>query len=1334
MNMKYNSQSTLFLRKALVVSLVMGVIVSPLFPLTALASDDFSNTSFSESESSDRSQKEDTRENTTENKSGTDIVEAQNNIIISDTGTTQSTSRSDTYRNSSSRSRSLSPKVVFDVVPQMSSLLLIGPQASAIPTSGAILYTVVIDENTANGPVLGPYHDVYGIDTENIGDLNQDGVIDIAVGAYFSDFSGLDRGAFYIHFMSTDGSVDSTVRIDGDTPNGAKLENKDLYSVSIAGIGDLNGDGIIDLAVGAHFSDIGGLDKGVVYIHFMNTNGSIKSTVTIDDLTRNGPVLAPGDSYGVSIANLGDLDGDGVTDIAVGAFYRDIGGDKRGSLFINFLNIDGSVKSTAEINGLTPNGPTLNNDDRYGVSIENIGDLNKDGVIDIAVGTWFADINGENTGNVFIHFLNTNGSVKSTTKINDLTENGPILEPYDQYSTSIANMGDLNGDGVTDIAVGSFGDDLAGLDSGAIFIHFLRTDGSVRSTVEINDFTPNGANLGPKYFYGRSLANIGDLNGDGVTDIAVAAHHGSPTGLEDGAIYIHFLAPDTLIKSTVEVNDNTSNGPSLGNADHYGVSVASLGDLDKDGVPDIVAGAYWNDTGGEDRGIVYINFLNSDGSVKSSKEISEFTINGPDLHDKDQYGVAVASIGDLDGDGVVDLAVGAHATDGVGQNSGAFFIHFLNTDGSIKSTVKIDHTTKNGPTGLANLDSYGRAIAGLGDLNLDGVRDIAVSAYYTDIGGQDKGVVYIHFMDTNGSIKSTVTIDDLTENGPVLSNSDLYGVSVENIGDFDGDDVTDIAVGAHFDSDFGTEKGAVHIHLMNTNGSVKKTYEINASTPNGPELREDDEYGTDIIPMGDFDGNGVIDILVGAFRSDKSGLDNGIVFIHLMNADGSISSTLKIDGNTVNGPILNDSDFYGVSAANIGDVNGDGIIDLAVGAHYDDANGQDKGTVHIHLMNQGAAPDDDEESGDAGFAVTPTQISVDENGGDGIFTVVLTIQPLTGVVFGITSSDESNALVYPNTLTFTSVNWNIPQIVTVTGVDDDSNEDDTAVITVSVNDLLSNNMFDALDDKTVSIDLINDEDGDDKSGDGGGNNSNGGGGSTRFACHDPNATNYSLKFKSKPSLCKYGEVLGATTLSCSVTPYLTRPIKLGAVNNVLDVILLEQYLNTYEGANLPVDGFYSQADFEAVVKWQEKYSEEVLAPWGITKGTGYVFMTSLQKIKQVHGAACGQSIQETQILSCSKPLLVPTQHIVYGAQNDIGQVKLLEKYLNTYELAGIPVDGFYSQVDRDIVIKWQEKYMKEILQPEGLSKGTGNVLDTSLIKIKKVHDVQCSLFVINPEF
>ena len=213
------------------------------------------------------------------------------------------------------------------------------------------------------------------------------------------------------------------------------------------------------------------------------------------------------------------------------------------------------------------------------------------------------------------------------------------------------------------------------------------------------------------------------------------------------------------------------------------------------------------------------------------------------------------------------------------------------SDGAINSTVEINDSTENGPA-LADLDRFGYSVANMGDLDGDGVIDFAVGAPYTHVpksangngwccggnlsGGSypDRGTVYILFMDTDGSVKSTVAIDDATENGPVLYNNDAFGYSVANIGDLDNDGVNDLAVGAHLDDNGGSNRGAVHIMFMNTDGSVKSTVEINDSTENGPTLADHDQFGIAIAEVGDFDDNGTIELVVGAHLDNMD--ENGV--------------------------------------------------------------------------------------------------------------------------------------------------------------------------------------------------------------------------------------------------------------------------------------------------------------------------------------------------------------------------------------------------------------------------------------------------------------------------
>ncbi len=234
-----------------------------------------------------------------------------------------------------------------------------------------------------------------------------------------------------VAFANNSAITANPFKIASGTNGGPTLVNNDYFGTSIANIGDLNGDGINDVAVGAYSDDTGGADRGAVHILFMNVDGTVKSSpapVKIASGTNGGPTLADSDYFGWSVANIGDINSDGISDIAVGAAYDATGGASRGAVHILFMNADGTVKSLpspVKIASGTNGGPTLVNNDYFGSSVANIGDLNGDGINDIAVGSSYDDTNGTNRGAIYI-LLSTSitpsrvGTITPTAGINQV--------------------------------------------------------------------------------------------------------------------------------------------------------------------------------------------------------------------------------------------------------------------------------------------------------------------------------------------------------------------------------------------------------------------------------------------------------------------------------------------------------------------------------------------------------------------------------------------------------------------------------------------------------------------------------------------------------------------------------------------------------------------------------------------------------------------------------------------------------------------------------------------------------------------------------------------------
>jgi flagellin-like protein len=388
-----------------------------------------------------------------------------------------------------------------------------------------------------------------GFSAAGIGDLNGDGVEDIVVGDYDSDDGGTHNGAVWILFLNTSGGIIDEYKINESRFGNMNELNRNLFGNSVANIGDLNNDGVQDIAVGEPFSDDGWENAGVVWILFLNTSGGVINEYKINKSSfTNVPSWFM--YFGDTIEGIGDLNGDGVEDIAVGNPVSYDGGVLNGAIWIMFLNTSGGVINEYKINeSRFGNGNELEGD-VFGASIANIGDLNNDGVQDIAVGEPFSDDGGNDNGAVWILFLNNSGGVIDEYKINESRfGNGNELDGG-IFGSSIANIGDLNNDGVQDIVVGEGrNDDGCGgtnCDNGAFWILFLNTSGGVIDEHKINESEfGNKDELNGGWFGYRGISNIGDLNNDGVNEITVGEWWNDDgcggTNCNQGAIWIMFF-------------------------------------------------------------------------------------------------------------------------------------------------------------------------------------------------------------------------------------------------------------------------------------------------------------------------------------------------------------------------------------------------------------------------------------------------------------------------------------------------------------------------------------------------------------------------------------------------------------------------------------------------------------------------------------------------------------------------------------------------------------------------------------------------------------------------
>lgn len=378
---------------------------------------------------------------------------------------------------------------------------------------------VRIADGLNGGPAI-TYTDYFGYSSTSIGDLNHDGIGDLVVGAPFDGTGGQSRGAIYVMFLNSDGSAKLTTRIASGLNGGPTLADNDFFGVSLTSLGDLDGDGVVDLAVGAAGDDTGGAGCGAVYILRLNADGTAKSTTKIASSLSGGPVLGTGDSFS-SVASMGDLDGDGVTDIAVGAPSTDAGGTDRGVVYILRLKVDGTVKNFTTIanpgNGALPPADK----DNFGQLITTLGDLDGDGVVEIAVAANIHDVNGDRTGAIHILRLNADGTVKGKSRIASGVNGGPTVSPFGRIS-SMTGIGDVNGDGINDLAIGVSEQQSATVDlPDAVYLLNLNVDGTIKQANRVRDQIEGQSILPGTSLLASSMTFLGDSNCDGRSEIAI---------------------------------------------------------------------------------------------------------------------------------------------------------------------------------------------------------------------------------------------------------------------------------------------------------------------------------------------------------------------------------------------------------------------------------------------------------------------------------------------------------------------------------------------------------------------------------------------------------------------------------------------------------------------------------------------------------------------------------------------------------------------------------------------------------------------------------------------
>lgn len=529
--------------------------------------------------------------------------------------------------------------------------------------------------------------------------------------------------------------------------------------------------------------------------------------------------------YGFAVATAGDVNGDGYSDLLVGAYNYSGGQANEGRVYVYHGSASGPSTTAARILERDQAGA------HFGYSVASAGDFNGDGYDDIVVGA--PDWDGK--GAIFVYF----GSATGIGTTPSFTFVSP--QAGSSFGVSVSGAGDVNNDGYDDIIVGAPGWDGSVAGEGAAFVFHGGSSNPVTWAWMVEPTNQSGSN------FGASVSRAGDVNGDGYADVVVGAPGHNLGQSAEGSITVYHGSSTGLSTTFArQVGSNVTNA-------QLGFSVAAAGDVNGDGYADVIAGAPHLSNGQGDEGRAYIFHGSSTGIGASANRTLEENQVGA------EFGWSVATAGDVNADGYADVVVGAHLWANGASGEGAAFVYL----GSPTGVPAAHAWVKLGSQSGAEL---GRAVSTAGDTDGDGFSEIFVGSPLEDDGQTDEGLA--RTFDGTGDVPSLTPSRVLLPSGANTS----FGLRLVAIGDVNADGYSDAAV---LQIPNGGPDAPVLIYYGSSAG-LPATAGTGLFAPSGADPTR---FGTVLARAGDVNGDGYDDLLAGVSLGAANEPEQALVYL-----------------------------------------------------------------------------------------------------------------------------------------------------------------------------------------------------------------------------------------------------------------------------------------------------------------------------------------------------------------------------------------------------------------------------------------------------------------------